>query len=122
MIAYTQTALQIVEKTLVLLEDPKAWTKHALAKSAYGLRVDAESTEAVCFCLMGALTHSSTNQDRPEAWAAYDAVRHVINRHIPGALVQDFNDAPATEHRHVVSILRETVMYLDNKPQEEAPT
>jgi len=46
---------QVLIKARELISKPENWTQRATARSADGRRVSALSTEAVCYCAMGAM-------------------------------------------------------------------
>lgn len=43
-------ALELLEGALTLIEDPKNWTQHELARDANGSNIDVLNSNAVCFC------------------------------------------------------------------------
>lgn len=51
-----KTTKEILIAARALIEDPKHWTREALARDAHGLKVSTRDESAVCFCGAGAVS------------------------------------------------------------------
>jgi hypothetical protein len=49
------TPLETLKAARQLISTPDSWTQEVFARDKDGLRVDAQSEEAVCFCSFGAI-------------------------------------------------------------------
>ena len=97
-----QTARDVLLEVRALLAEPTRWTKGAYGKDARGVRVGARSSNAVCWCLVGAYQHS-----HPEGTSrrrAFDLLGSVASDW-HGRSLQDFNDDPATTHADVLALI-----------------
>lgn len=84
-----------------ILSSVERWTKGTNAKTADGRRVSARCSEAVCWCLNGALYRSGVDQQ-----AAGRALNKAANaRGFDGFI--PFNDDPSTTFEMVRELLAE---------------
>jgi hypothetical protein len=96
-----------VTETLVgareILNDPNRWTREFQARDSTGAACAWNDSEAVCFCLMGAINRAAMNidpNDRVPAYEAMDELDKVIDNAIPV-----FNDRPSTTHEDILKAL-----------------
>lgn len=89
----------------------KGWTQGALAKNSSGIEVDMHSTEAICFCIVGAtaavVSDYTTNRK----------VRNHIRQFTPGNLIFDWNDAPGRTLQEVNDLLDKAINSLPGEQQ-----
>lgn len=62
------TTLEVLRKTRALLADPARWTRGAFALDDGGGMVDANSSDAVRFCLLGAAWHVTGDYNEAMKW------------------------------------------------------
>lgn len=79
------------------LADPSRWMKSRYASYT------AEG-EAICFCLMGAIGHSTIGRGS-DAIEAHDAIIAVLRRRGFHEPISSFNDAPDTTHSDILAVI-----------------
>ena len=133
-----EKAIEIIQATRQILSEPESWTKDELAKDSFGYSCDAESNDAECFCLAGALYRSAidsgyigSNTDEHDNEAEWEIINEEIIQ-----LFQDnfpkhegltklleplsdgknnfveyigYNDILETEHHHIIQLLDNTL-------------
>jgi len=108
-------ALTLVKGARSLLDNPRNWTKHALARTASDTPVDSANPEAVCWCLVGALSKTRMKQGVKDenAIAIVTAItdRAVYDR-TPDLNRVEFNDHLHTTHRDVLDVLDAAITLL----------
>ena len=95
------TVADVLSKAADLIEPEGAWTRHAMARAADGSQRGARASDAVCFCVGGAIIRAANGA----AYAA-DAVG-VFRKTLPEGNVVDFNDYRDRTQAEVVAKLRE---------------
>lgn len=84
------TAVEVIEKTLILLDGGKAWTKEFFARDSAGNGVYYNDPRAVCWCIRGAIRRCCNDS------SLYNAVVDCIRKILCGDSISLFNDAPST--------------------------
>ena len=91
-----------------LLDKPGAWAQGSLALGSSGESLSVDSSEAVCFCIVGAIRRVSGFNRRPEKTVP---LRQAVARSLglPGykAPLVAWNDAPERTQAEVVQALRD---------------
>ena len=131
-----EKAIEIIQAARQILSEPEYWTKDELAKDSSGYSCDAESNDAECFCLAGALYRSAidlgyigSNTDEHDNEAEWE----IINEEIVKLFQENFpkheglaeilkslndrkfveyvsyNDITETEHWHIIDLLDNTL-------------
>ena len=130
-----EKAIEIIQAARQILSEPESWTKDELAKDSSGYSCDAESNDAECFCLAGALYRSAIDlgyigsntdeHDNEEEWEIINEEivklfqdnfpKHKQITDLMTTLNRDFieyvgyNDLDATEHHHIIQLLDRTL-------------
>ena len=103
-----------------LLEKPGGWTQGALALGGEGEYLDVDSSDATCFCVVGAIRRVSGFGRRPEETIP---VRQALaaSLRLPGykAPLVNWNDDPDRTQAEVVKALRHAALTVT--PQVGAP-
>lgn len=92
-----------------LLAKPEHWTKGHMAVDALGNEVSARSTEAVCFCLLGALVRCY-NDGTVEGTSRYVRVRSELRERVKQlglSGIIGWNDDDVRTHEEVLAVLKE---------------
>ena len=117
-----QTAMSDGAKSLILharelLSDINRWTQGGEAKNANERITGARSPDAVCWCILGALTREAWNRHpiSDDLEIARKVVANAVRerQRIPheeetlweGARIARFNDGPRTKHSDVLEVL-----------------
>lgn len=112
----TSDVLKAVQE---LLTPPEQWTKHTYARDGLGRRTNVTGSDAVCWCLDGAILKATADED-PHSLAtdrAEISLNHTLQR-LPdlsrgiGGFVE-WNDHPETTHDDVMNLLAEAVVYAE---------
>ncbi len=92
------TPVDVLRAARETLSSPERWTKGSAGKNALGQKIASYSTDAVCWCLFGAVARTEAPwQEQHDALTLLcDAI---------GGPVVGFNDAKATTHADVVRVL-----------------
>ncbi len=53
---------KIIEQTIELINDETKWTREAYARNNHGMKVNAYSPEATCWCVLGAIWKLSSSE------------------------------------------------------------
>jgi hypothetical protein len=91
------TSVELLSRTLDLLDEPTRWTQGAMARDTFGVACDYNSTDAVCWCLTGAFLKVNGGPLTTTILMWHKAFG-------PKA-VCEWNDRPSTSHRDVVIAL-----------------
>jgi hypothetical protein len=90
-------------KTYELLDTPEKWTKGAFARDSKGDSIDPRSSEAVCWCIEGALYKCYTDYDD---WrVARRLIKEIKKANKLGYLVS-WQDDPERTYDEVIEILK----------------
>ena len=81
-----------------LLADPAHWTKHAMARDAFGTVIRINSPNATCWCLLGAIRHCY--KSLPDI----DSICDRIYAELPRSGITSFNDNSETTHADIIAI------------------
>lgn len=100
---------EILTGAKALIDTPKKWTKHTMARDSKGIDVIAVSPEATCFCSLGAIlriTYGDSTDDYSGAKRElyHDAVTAI---HIHSGPVGMFNDS--SEHQDVMRMFDKAI-------------
>ncbi len=85
-------------KAYELLATPDKWTKGAFARDRFGEVVEANSPDAVCFCIHGAMGR---------CYRGYSEQLDQLRAKLDVAVVMDWHDAPERTHEEVLAVLKE---------------
>lgn len=85
-------------KAYELLSQPGAWTQRTMARDKYGEGTAIFSSNAVCWCVMGAIKKIYPGNYFDYWGEVEDALR---------TTVQDWNDAPERTQEDAVALLKE---------------
>ncbi|MDH7796409.1 MULTISPECIES: hypothetical protein [unclassified Beijerinckia] len=101
------TLLENLTKVRALLADPTKWTKGYLAKDESGNPTFAESSNAACYCMLGAINSVASPEEQRD-------VKNAVRFHIPtyDKSIADFNDDPNTNHHDVLNLLDRTIAHV----------
>lgn len=83
-----------------LLADPKSWTQCTRARNAAGVSVESNDPEAVCWCIIGAISKTNYWIKGHEALVA--RVWQLTGR----GSIAGWNDAAGRTHGEVLELLR----------------
>lgn len=114
----TITPADILNRARELISKPNSWTQRTFARDAEGMPVISQSTQAVCFCSMGAIQRASTELN-PMRWEIVHAEAHALNalvNSIPDAFFGDivvFNDSYNTDQNHVLAAFDKAIEYAN---------
>jgi hypothetical protein len=103
------TVENVIRGALVLVENPKTWTRDVSARTRSGNRVDATSPHAVCWCAHGALLKSAfhlTGGDRATSFNLKDAATRKLER-LAGGSLGVLNDDVG--HKAVVALFKQAL-------------
>jgi hypothetical protein len=96
-----QSNLEILTAAQELIRNPAHWAKGDFAFDDNGGAVDPTSSEAICFCALGAIGHVLGHV--PDDHDTFDLLGRALNDHRVGA-VPEFNDQPVTTHAEVMAM------------------
>ena len=97
----TPTTLALARRVRALLEAPERWTQGAFARTRKGQPCESDDSDAVCWCIRGALTKSAGGRDSP----ARNDLLDVVERCVPCLSLAVWNDAKSTTHADVLALL-----------------
>lgn len=108
--------LKVLDGTIELLEDPEYWTKAAAARDIAGFPDACLSSDAVCWCLLGAMqrvSHERTGTFHVSTLLIAFLVERLLpqetDQHLTHAQhVAMFNDLATTSHEDVKALLTKT--------------
>jgi hypothetical protein len=95
---------EVLRQARKLIEKPEHWTQGANARKANGLLCSVDATDAVCFCLNGAIHRRMRLGDYSSCGSACGALCRVA-----GGSFIEFNDAPGRAHAEVLDLLDRTI-------------
>lgn len=111
----------ILEEIKSILASPDAWTKEAIAQTVRGgQRVDPESPDATCWCLIGAHQYAQFRHSIPESSRedkTIAAIRHVLDGRGVNIPIATYNDLPDTRHEDIMSLLDDAIAYHQSRHQ-----
>ena len=93
------TTAAILTKARELLSTPDRWARKHQATAANGIGVPWNSTDAKCFCMMGAINRADWELKSDEAFDTMDLIEDIIGEALP-----IFNDNPGTTHAAVLRV------------------
>ncbi len=96
------TVVDVLREVRALLADPNCWTQGEIARNRAGKPEFAESKEACCWCLVGAVWRVAGTG--PEARQARRFL-HVAIDGIPLGKIPNWNDTPGRTHAEVVVVV-----------------
>lgn len=110
------TASEILRAARALISDPARWTQGAFARDSSGDQVDRLTSEAVCWCLAGAVDAASYPErigvdnyvidfDRSAARLAAARALHTVIHDT----VVSFNDDPTRTHAEVLEAIDKAI-------------
>lgn len=82
------STLETLKAVKALIEDPKHWAVGALARSAKGRVVNAESPKATCFCIEGAFRRV-TGETWSSEWVPIVAASRLLYGELPYVVNDD---------------------------------
>ena len=94
--------LTILRRAKALIE--KGWTQNTWCRDAKGNELNADSTDAVCWCLSAALGRAAND---------YGALYLGPLDNIIGHYYIDWNDAPERTQAQVVKALEQAIAYAE---------
>lgn len=97
-----------------LIADPNCWTQGDHAKDAQGYQVMFDSSEAVCWCSIGAIFRVLTGDMESGDFSARVLIRQHLNENM-GHYIAGFNDS----NEHSVVIAAWDAAIADAKKDEE---
>lgn len=102
-----KTALQLLCEAREKIATARLWTRHFLARDAFGVAIAPEAAGARCWCMRGALEAAArgTTLEITEYKKALNSLRAAIP-HAPGEFpdIPGFNDDPDTTHAMVLEV------------------
>jgi hypothetical protein len=104
---------EILTKAKRVIQDPKKWTKGAMAKSNHGYGVTPDHPAAETFCSLGALVVGGGRAEFSDP--GYKYLAQAIN----GANVANYNDAPIRTHADVMNMFS---VAIEAAKADETPT
>ena len=102
----TDTTRKILIRAREILSDESNWTQDVLAMDSHGCKVEFDSPNATCWCLVGAMKKSSKELYGP-CPAIYDAIKFIENE--IGEYATDWNDHADRTHQDVINLLSDVI-------------
>jgi hypothetical protein len=99
------TAVRDVLRDAAELLRTRGWTQGYYARDTDSRWQDADSSDAACFCVMGAIMRVAGSDTDPRAAVAFGLVRRVIGSESIGV----WNDAPGRTLAEVLTTLERAV-------------
>lgn len=87
----------------------KGWTQGFSARNADRRYTDPRSTEAVCFCILGAIDRANNELQLCSGSKAADVIRDVT----PTGLIAEWNDHPNRTKSQVLAIFGEAIAKVE---------
>jgi hypothetical protein len=134
-----QTAISILTDVVNLLSHDGRWQQGCLARNSYGYRTDPRATDAVKWCLVGAIDHTTHEADGYNFWSrakrhALLALENVILATDPSipedykmekmfsrVSLTTFNDRSGRTRQDIVDVLQKGIEHLEQR-LEVTPT
>ena len=108
-------AAEILISALTLIDTPEKWIKGALAKDAKGRSVPTTGNEGVCFCSVGAISHTFWKHDVAVSDKPYSFLREAMSGSITTR-----NDHEYVTHSQIMREWKEAIsraaMHLKHPP------
>lgn len=123
-------AIEILNGTDEVLDEPKKWIKGEYAQDHDGVGTYCTDPEAVCWCLAGAMAKAEGKTAVPSGSPEYDkAIRYMLiaanELHPPpdGTAsnwwsIANFNDAPSTDYIRVKAVISRARQLLKSHQKE----
>lgn len=97
-----------------LLSEPGRWTQGVTARNSQGIQVGAISRDAVCWCLIGAVTHAYHDGDQMRmlrrmlaaVLAEMRQARLSSSERDMIPIIAEWNDAPERTHADILRVVR----------------
>jgi hypothetical protein len=106
----TMKPKDVLIATKALLHSPAQWTQEAFARNKNGEVISANSPDATCWCLLGAMDKVlRDNNARPAVAEAERIVRNVIRERTGNYWIDGFNDSEFTTHADVLALLDKAI-------------
>lgn len=93
-------ASEILSKAADLIEPEGKWCQHAYALTRYGIKVEANCSDAHCFCAYGAI-------DRLTETASEEASVMDVFKEVIGGEIEEWNDEEGRTQSEVVEKFRQ---------------
>jgi hypothetical protein len=91
-----------------LLSDPKHWIKGDLAKNESGAVVDPMASDAICWCMNGAMIKVTESNNLARIIQEMDA-QDYLYKAIPVPYVSSYNDADETTHQDIMNVFDKAI-------------
>ena len=91
-------------KAYEVIDTPEKWCQNSVAKDRHGLAASANDSNAVSFCIYGALHRAYVGVDG--AGNEYHPHAERIRKEIAPLTISQFNDNPRRKHEEVISLLK----------------
>lgn len=98
------TTLELLKAARETISTPDKWTQYAIAKNTSGEIRSADESDAVCFCMLGAIWKNSR-----QSGSAEGELKNTIN----GRSIAGFNDDPSRTHDEVLNVFDKTIARLE---------
>ncbi len=109
-------AAETLRAAKALIDTPKKWTQHALARLGDDQSCFSHDPNAVCFCIIGAISRAES--DVACSIAAFRIASNTL-LHLTRSLgfhsVGDFNDHPDTSHTNVMALFDRAIALAEGK-------
>lgn len=105
-----KTVVQILKDARALIADEKNWTQRVFARNSRGLEVSALSSEASCFCTVGALGRFTNGMAIGSS--AYLLLKREVGQNY--IAVSDFNDTHT--HAEVIALFDHAIARAESEP------
>ena len=118
------SAVELLRYGAAFIRD-KGYTKGTLARDQHGTAVSAESSQATCYCTLGAV--DAARFKRSASWVWVCEAKHLLLRSLPvmsyGTLspIAEFNDFPDTTVKDVLALYDRAIALAEKEEQENAP-
>lgn len=88
-----------------------AWTKGAIARDAYGLKVSPDAYDATCWCAIGAIDKAALELYGEIPHKELNAIIDSMLLQLPDPfwLIGTFNDAPETTLEDVINLFQRAI-------------
>ena len=110
----SHATLDIIVRARRLLDSPESWIQGDLARDAEGSPVSPNSPVATCWCLVGAISAVSTEED----CRGGPATRAIIELEEPiehYLALESWNDCSGITHQDVIQLMDEVIHILDQE-------
>lgn len=104
-------AVEVLVNARKILSKEENWTRGSYARDADGHKVYVDSSNAACFCSIGAVATSASPKLSDEYLSALEALGAVVE---PMPVIA-FNDAESTSHKDVMAMFDLAIESLEEK-------